>query len=867
MVMEIADRLKISFMKLINETKQITVFLCLLCFVFSLNVASQNRPIEEQLEKAQTALDNGDYEEALTAALSAVEKAKKENLNLLIIEGLKIIAGSQISLQKFGDAEITLNEALKKNTENNDISVQKAQIYIHFASLWRTQRNFEKALDYSKKAVAETPMNKHILGEHYLNLGRILFSSGYDISAIIWLEKAEEIFQSEKTSSAKLDNYRFLHLAWASRTNYRKALAYAEKWVKQAEKSRFKHKYRQALYNLSSIQSATGLKNAALGTMKTGREISRTENKQYQEGLFLSSLLLNSLYDYNVESASKYLLELEKINSDNAYSFEILLGKAVISAFKNQPQISEELFSRLNETENTSEYILPSWKMIIAKKNKDWAKVTKLNQELLELTEKDNFRDGLPEIYLTFALAYFHQGEKQQSLKNLEKSLSLIEEIRQTENSNLSLGLFETYHNAYRLLAQIKSVNPQESFEIADFLKARFLKDKINNSALKTKTDFSPILRQKLEELSSRFIDDKNACLEIEKTERLVTSQIPDLTLNYPDLTELNKIPELDNTAVISYFFTLDRKLQAFVWEKDKTLKTIDIPIIEDEVEVYAKTTHQKIKDVIFFKKDGKEIYDKLLKPLNLSAKHLIIIPDKSLWKIPFQALSQDGEKYLIEDKLISYSPSVSILLEQLKNPKPDRQTLQAFANSVFENRILQYVNSEADSIAEIYTSKPLINATVLDFEKVSDKTDIFHFSMHAQVDSEQPLNSFLAFKKNIEDDGRLTVEKLLDFKLKKGSLVFLASCDTNNVLNGEGLVSIAWAMMGSGATSVISAGWEANDKSTQDFAKVFYQNYKQGNSAAEAMQKASLELIKNKSHNTHEPYYWADFTLYGDYR
>ena len=228
------------------------------------------------------------------------------------------------------------------------------------------------------------------------------------------------------------------------------------------------------------------------------------------------------------------------------------------------------------------------------------------------------------------------------------------------------------------------------------------------------------------------------------------------------------------NTAIISYFFTLDKKLTAFVWEKDKPLKTINISISEDEVEVYAKTTHQKIKNFIFFKKDGKEIYDKLLKPLNISAKHLIIIPDKSLWKIPFQALSPDGEKYLIEDKLISYAPSVSILLEQLKNPKPNRQTLQAFANPSYENRFLQYVNAEATSVAEIYNAKPKLNATVADFKRIADKADILHFSMHAQVDNEQPLESFLAFKKIGEDDGRLTVEEILNIKLKKGSLVFL---------------------------------------------------------------------------------------------
>ena len=214
-----------------------------------------------------------------------------------------------------------------------------------------------------------------------------------------------------------------------------------------------------------------------------------------------------------------------------------------------------------------------------------------------------------------------------------------------------------------------------------------------------------------------------------------------------------------------------------------------------------------------------------------------------------------------------SYAPSVYVLLEQLKHPKPVRVALQAFANPSYDNKVLQHVNTEAVSVGEIYNAKPLFNATVPDFERISDKADILHFSMHAQVDNEQPLDSFLAFRKFGENDGRLKVEELLKVKLKKGSLVFLASCDTNNVFSGEGLVSLTWGMMGSGATTVISAQWEANDKSTEIFTRTFYKRYKLGLSAVEAIQKSSLELIKNKSKNMHEPYYWADFTLYGDYR
>jgi len=110
-------------------------------------------------------------------------------------------------------------------------------------------------------------------------------------------------------------------------------------------------------------------------------------------------------------------------------------------------------------------------------------------------------------------------------------------------------------------------------------------------------------------------------------------------------------------------------------------------------------------------------------------------------------------------------------------------------------------------------------------------------------------------------------VQDLLRIRLKKQNLAFLASCETSNVLNGEGLVSIAWALLGSGSSSVISAQWEANDRSTEQFTQEFYEHYREGKSTAKALQAASISMIRNKSNGTHEPYFWAAFFLLGDYR
>lgn len=839
----------------------------LLCFVLILPVFSRSNPEIKEINQARSEFNNGNYAKAVDLAETAINKAQNLNNATLILNGLEIAASAQISSEKYQEAEATLNKAIEISLTNKVSIRQKAQLNILFAWLWRSQRKNEKAFEFGKKALAIAPNDQQILGEYYLNIGRIFFSSGYDIAAIIWLEKAEIAFETEKANSSKLDVLRFLSLTWKSKSNHQKALEYAEKNAEISRGTEFKYKHRQSLYQWGNLLSAVGQTAKALSVYKNGLDLALREENTYQARNLLSVIAFNCLYDNKINLANNYLEQLERLDSDKRFAFDVLLGKAVVAAFEGRKEESERLFAELDKMEADSPFNVPLWKITVAEKQKDWERLIELNQYVLDLTLKENFRDDLPNLYFNFANAYFNLGQTQKSVENLEKSIALVEEIRSSENSNLSLGLFETYHNAYRLLTQIKLANPKAGLELADFLKARLLKDRIDNSPIRKTIILPETIRKRLEEISMKYFDDQSLAAEIEKNEKLISIKIPELDLRKTDFSELDKIAEFENSAIVSYFFTLNKKLLAFVWEKGKVVQSVELSISEDELERLADKTHQTIKDRVFFKRDGKAIYDKLLKPLSLTSNHLIIIPDKSLWKIPFQALSSDGEKYLIEEKLISYAPSVTVLIDQLKNPKPNRQALQAFANSTFENKVLQYVNTEVSTVSGIYGSKPLINATVNDFTKRSESADILHFSMHAEVDNEEPLDSFLGFKKIGNDDGRLTVEELLNIKLKKGSLVFLASCDTNNVFSGEGLVSLAWGMIGSGATTVISAGWEANDKSTAIFTKTFYENYKRGSSSAEAIQKAALELIRNKSNNMHEPYYWADFAINGDFR
>lgn len=861
--MAIADRRKtrLRFFPAYRATGRLIGAGLLLCFVCFPSVLAQSKPRSKVIDLARLELDNGNYSKAIQLAETVVDEA---GTNPSAIPALDTILVAQIAQEQYQDAAKTLEQYSSLVVSTSDPGI-KARAFLLASDLYRSERKFPEALKQTRNAVETAPNDPEILAGYYLSLGRILFSSGYDLSAIIWLEKAEKLFERWPGSSGQLDTYRFLSLAWSSKMNYPAALRYSEKWIAAASGSRFKYKHRQSLFEAATLLGSTGQYRKALAAREKGLRLSLDNKNIYQARNFLSSLLLSSLYDADLPKASSYLQQLRTLDTDERFTFVTTLGAAIIAALRGESEASKRLFSELDKRENTSPFILPSWKAVIAEKNKEWEKVIEHNKTLLELTLAQNFREDLPGIYLSFASAHFRLGQRKQSSEYLDKTLALMEEIRRGENKKLSLGLLEVYHKAYRLLAQTKLESPQVAFELSDYLKAQVLKDRINTPAAAANYDV-PEIRRKLEALSLEMNSDAVAS-QISELERSFTTFVPELTIPKPDFSGLDKVVNLDDKAIVSYLFTLDGRLVAFVWEKGKPVRSVYIAASESDIETEVKRTEQKIKNFIFFKRDGKELFDKLVTPLNVTAKHIIIVPDKHLWKIPFQALSPDGEEYLIEDKLVSYAPSVSILLEQLKNPKPTRRVLQAFANESYNDQFLRYVNTEATSVAAIFKSRPVLNATVSDFRRFADKADILHFSMHAQVDNDQPLNSFLGFRGFGKDSGRLTVEDLSNVRLRRGSLVFLASCDTNNVLSGEGLVSLAWGTMGAGATTVISAYWEANDKLTGVFANAFYRHYKQGLSSAEALQRASLEMIKTKSNNMHEPYYWADFTLSGDFR
>ncbi|QQS33608.1 MAG: CHAT domain-containing protein [Acidobacteriota bacterium] len=725
--------------------------------IFALVLMSETSLSQPDRQSISTLYSKGYFEELAKIAPAQISRLSQSGRVAKASDLAVLTCRTYIQLGQPDEAAQIVERVISDSSLRTRSPGSVTSLYLCKAAVSRSKRDFGAALENLRLAKSISANDSASLAAYQLEVGRTLYSAGHDFAAIIWLEKAEKEALANGHMSIYYDALRFLSLAWTAKFYYANALTYAEQLVEKSSIGEFEHRNRIAHLELANLLDVTGQPQRSKDLYLKGLELSTRARVNYHSGQFLSSLLLRSLYENDIEAAKNYLVRLESIDKQKQFKFERLLGRALVENFKGNRVISEEYFSTLANEKGTSDFIVPYWKSTIAERDQNWKELIKNAHHLRKLTEDENFQDDLPRIYYKLALASWRLGEEKSAREHAAKSLSLFEPFRNATRVDLSIAMMEVHHSVYRLLSEIDvTSSPTKAFEYSELLKANLLRDRIERSMLKPRPDLSDSIRNQLLTTSRNYIDGKENQSALIKLENGIVADKQTARLQTQDFsTQDLKLP--NDVTIVSYEFTPSGQLLAFVLESGKPLRAVKLFINEEQVVKLASENQTKIKDRIFFKIDGKKIYDLLLKPLDLNSSHIVIVPDKQLWRIPFHALSQDGNKYLIETNTISYSPSVYLLKQQLSSEPPRRRTIQIFANDTFNRQMLVYVNSEAISIGKLFGSSPRLNATKSDFLKSSADADILHFSMHAQLDSENSLSSFLAFQQNAADSGRLT--------------------------------------------------------------------------------------------------------------
>jgi CHAT domain-containing protein/tetratricopeptide (TPR) repeat protein len=181
---------------------------------------------------------------------------------------------------------------------------------------------------------------------------------------------------------------------------------------------------------------------------------------------------------------------------------------------------------------------------------------------------------------------------------------------------------------------------------------------------------------------------------------------------------------------------------------------------------------------------------------------------------------------------------------------------------------------------AEIVAMVPATESRLaLDFEASRDMATsaelsqyrYVHFSTHGFLNSVHPELSGIVFslvnKRGEAEDGFLRAHEVFNLKLP-AEVVVLSACQTGigKEVKGEGLVSLTRGFMYAGAPRVVVSLWSVNETGTAELMVRFYREMlKEGKPAAAALRAAQISLMKEKQWQS--PFYWAAFTLQGEWR
>ncbi len=189
----------------------------------------------------------------------------------------------------------------------------------------------------------------------------------------------------------------------------------------------------------------------------------------------------------------------------------------------------------------------------------------------------------------------------------------------------------------------------------------------------------------------------------------------------------------------------------------------------------------------------------------------------------------------------------------------------------------LPFSREEAEAIATLAGKTALMKAT--DFQATRTvatsgelaRFRILHFATHGLLNSERPELSGLVLSLVDEhgksQDGFLRMHEIYNLHLP-ADLVVLSACQTalGKQIKGEGLVGLTRGFMYAGAERVVASLWQVDDLATAELMKRFYRGMlKDGRRPAAALRAAQLEMLKQKRWSA--PYFWAAFTIQGEWR
>jgi CHAT domain-containing protein len=333
-----------------------------------------------------------------------------------------------------------------------------------------------------------------------------------------------------------------------------------------------------------------------------------------------------------------------------------------------------------------------------------------------------------------------------------------------------------------------------------------------------------------------------------------------------------------NNSVILSYFAT---QKECYLWTITAgqfRLSPLGIsgPTLDNLIDSYKQEIQQHLP--LDASPAAKKLFQVLVQPasdLTPRGTHVIVVADSKIYSINFETLiaSQGSDHYWIEDVDIQNTNSIDLLVSAGQKRSATKGLLLIGAPAQADPQFVElpHAHEEMESVRKHFlpgavTSFSGREATPGSYTNSAPGLYKFiHLATHGTPNAVDPLQSAIILSPGPDGNFKLLARSIIDGKLRlNADLVTISACEGagTNVQSLEGLLGLEWAFMRAGAHQVVAALWDVNDAVTPGLMDDFYDQLKQGKSAANALRHAKLAMLHAGGvHAT--PYYWAALQLY----
>jgi tetratricopeptide (TPR) repeat protein len=804
--------------------------------------------------------------------------------------------------------------------------------------------DYRKAIEYYQQSLAIAREIGYRRGEGNAlgNLGNAYNSLGDYRKAIEYYQQSLAILREIGDRNGEGGSLGNLGVAYGSQGDYRKAIEYQQQSLAIAREIGDRKGEGAALGNLGNAYNSLGDYRKAIEYHQQFLAIAREIGDREGEGAALGNLGLayNSLGDYRkaIEYHQQFLAIAREIGDRKGEGAALgNLGAAFGSqgdyrkAIEYQQQslaIAREIGDRKGEGA-----VLRNLGLAYNSLG-DYRKAIEYYQQSLAIAREIGDLNGEGAALGNLGVAYGSLGDYRKAIEYQQQSLAIAREIGDLNGEGASLNNLGAAFYKSGDLAQAEKTLFQ-GIEVQESLRERLGDDDANKVSIfeeqaRTYRLLQEVLIAQNKTTTALEISERGrgrAFVEL-LTRRLSTNPkeiIPAASLK-PTIDQIKQIAQKQNATLVQYSIIFDgfkipgrvqaKESELYIWVIKPTgevnFRKVDLKPLwqqqntslgelvtntRDSIGVRSRATAIiALKPGVNEKQRLQKLHEILIKPIadllpTDPNNHVIFIPQRELFLVPFVALQDEIGKHLIEKHTILTAPSIQVL-ELTHAKKAEMQQSRGAGEKSFQNLIvgnptmpsltlkigeppeqlpsLPGAQEEAIEIGKLFNTQPLIGsqATEATIKSQISQANIIHFATHGLLDYGELQGKYragvpgaLAFTPDEKEDGLLTSDEILDLKLN-ASLVVLSACDTGRgQLTGDGVVGLSRAFITAGTPSIVVSLWAVPDKATTDLMKEFYQQMRTNPNKAQALRQAMLTMMKTRPH----PKDWAAFTFIGE--